>query len=89
LEKIKFYVIDATAVARRNGHGGGSTRSCKPAFFALSGVLPREEAIAQIKKAIEKTYYKKGKAVIKQNFNAVDQTLGNLEHEVPAPPAGD
>jgi pyruvate-ferredoxin/flavodoxin oxidoreductase len=47
-------------------------------FFALSGVLSREEAIAEIKKAIKKTYAKKGEAVIEKNFRAVDRTLENL-----------
>jgi pyruvate-ferredoxin/flavodoxin oxidoreductase len=56
-------------------------------FFAISGVLSREEAIAQIKKSIEKTYAKKGKAVIKQNFKAVDETLENL-HELRRQPTG-
>jgi pyruvate-ferredoxin/flavodoxin oxidoreductase len=53
-------------------------------FFAISGVLPREEAIAQIKKAIKKTYGKKGEAVVKKNFEAVDTTLVHL-HEVKVP----
>ena len=53
-------------------------------FFALSGVLPREEAIAQIKGAIEKTYKKKGKSVVEKNFQAVDATLDHLfEVQVP------
>ena len=54
------------------------------AFFAISGILPREEAITQIKHAIEKTYGKRGEAVVKKNFDAVDQTLENL-HEVKVP----
>ena len=53
-------------------------------FFALSDVLPKDEAISRIKKAIEKTYSKKGKAVIQQNFRAVDATLANL-HPVRIP----
>ena len=56
-------------------------------FFALSGVLPKEEAIEQIKHAIEKTYSKKGKAVVEQNFKAVDATLANL-YEVTVPVNG-
>jgi pyruvate-ferredoxin/flavodoxin oxidoreductase len=55
-------------------------------FFAISGVLPREEAITQIKKAIEKTYGKKGAEVVKRNFASVDATLENL-HEIPVGPA--
>jgi len=53
-------------------------------FFAISGVLPREEAIYQIKKSIEKTYGKKGEAVVKKNFEAVDETLAHL-YEVKVP----
>ena len=83
-KKLKFYVIDATTVARDTGMSGRINTIMQTCFFALSGVLPREEAIAQIKHTIEKTYYKKGKAVIEQNFKAVDGTLENLyEVEVP------
>ena len=53
-------------------------------FFAISGVLPREEAIAKIKKAIEKTYGKRGSEVVRRNFEAVDQTLARL-HEILCP----
>ena len=77
-KKIKLFVIDATDVARNTGMPGRINTIMQTCFFALSGVLPADEAIAQIKHAIEKTYYKKGKAVIDQNFKAVDQTLENL-----------
>ena len=77
-KKLKFYVIDATTVARDTGMSGRINTIMQTCFFALAGVLPREEAIAEIKKTIEKTYYKKGKAVIEQNFKAVDATLENL-----------
>ncbi len=77
-KKIKLFVIDATDVARKTGMPGRINTIMQTCFFALSGVLPPDEAIAQIKHAIEKTYYKKGKAVIEQNFKAVDQTLENL-----------
>jgi len=77
-KKIKLFVIDATDVARKTGMPGRINTIMQTCFFALSGVLPADEAIAQIKHAIEKTYYKKGKAVIDQNFKAVDQTLENL-----------
>jgi pyruvate-ferredoxin/flavodoxin oxidoreductase len=83
-KKLKFYVIDATTVARDTGMSGRINTIMQTCFFALSGVLPREEAIAQIKHTIEKTYYKKGKAVIEQNFKAVDATLDHL-YEVEAP----
>ncbi len=84
-KKIKVYVIDATTVARENGMSGRINTIMQTCYFALSGVLPREEAIQQIKKAIEKTYYKKGPKVIEQNFKAVDATLEHLyEVKVPA-----
>ncbi|MBK5269645.1 MAG: 2-oxoacid:acceptor oxidoreductase family protein, partial [Bacteroidia bacterium] len=75
---IKFYVIDATSVARDTGMSGRINTIMQTCYFALSGVLPREDAIKQIKKAIEKTYFKKGQKVIDQNFKAVDATLENL-----------
>lgn len=83
-KKLKFYVIDATTVARENGMGTRINTIMQTCFFALANVLPREEAIAQIKYAIEKTYSKKGKAVVEKNFRAVDATLENL-FEVPVP----
>ena len=78
-KKLKFYVIDATSVARETGMGTRINTIMQTCFFALSGVLPREEAIAEIKHAIEKTYSKKGKSVVEQNFKAVDVTLNHLE----------
>ncbi len=83
-KKLKLYVIDATTVARENGMSGRINTIMQTCYFALSGVLPREEAIKQIKKAIEKTYFKKGQKVIDQNFKAVDATLENL-YEVDYP----
>ena len=83
-KKIHFYTIDATTVARDNGMGTRINTIMQTCYFALSGVLPKEEAIHQIKKAIEKTYFKKGRKVIEQNFIAVDATLANL-YEVKYP----
>ena len=77
-KKIKFFVIDATTVARDTGMRGRINTIMQTCYFALSGVLPREAAIKQIKKAIEKTYFKKGQKVIDQNFLAVDATLANM-----------
>ena len=86
---LSLHVIDATSVARDTGMPGRINTIMQTCFFALSGVLPREEAIAEIKKTIEKTYYKKGKAVIEQNFKAVDATLDNLfEVNVPSTTTG-
>ncbi|MGA2079470.1 MAG: pyruvate:ferredoxin (flavodoxin) oxidoreductase [Holophaga sp.] len=83
-KKLKFYTIDAFEVARQTGMGVRINTIMQTCFFAISGVLPREEAIAQIKKAIKKTYGKKGEAVVKKNFEAVDTTLVHL-HEVKVP----
>jgi pyruvate-ferredoxin/flavodoxin oxidoreductase len=79
LEKhLKVWVIDAYKVAKALGMGGRINTIMQTCFFAISGVLPREEAIAQIKKAIEKTYGKKGEETVRRNFAAVDGTLANL-----------
>ena len=81
-KKAKFYVIDATKVARDSGMGGRINTIMQVCFFALSGVLPRDEAIKAIKYSIQKTYGKKGEEVVQMNLKAVDNTLAHL-HEVP------
>ena len=84
-KKIEFYVIDGYTVARDAGMGTRINTIMQTCFFAISGVLPREEAIAQIKKAIQKTYGKRGEAVVQKNFAAVDAALAHLEKvELPA-----
>ncbi len=83
-KKLSLYVIDATTVAQANGMGSRINTVMQTCFFALSKVLPREDAIAAIKGAIEKSYGKKGEAIVRQNFEAVNQTLANL-HEVTVP----
>ncbi len=84
-KKLKFYVINGYDVAEKTGMGGRMNTIMQTAFFAISGVLPREQAIAEIKHAIEKTYGKRGEAVVKKNFEAVDATIENLyEVKVPA-----
>ncbi len=84
-KKLKFYVIDAFEVAKATGMGVRINTIMQTCFFAISGVLPREEAINQIKYFIKKTYGKKGEAVVKKNFEAVDHTLAHLvEVKVPA-----
>jgi len=83
-KKLKFYVIDAYAVARETGMGSRINTIMQTCFFAISGVLPREEAIAAIKHAIEETYGKRGEAVVQKNFAAVDKALSHL-HEVKLP----
>jgi pyruvate-ferredoxin/flavodoxin oxidoreductase len=83
-KKIEFYVIDGYTVARKAGMGNRINTIMQTCFFAISGVLPREEAIAQIKKAIKKTYGKRGEAVVEKNFAAVDAALAHLEKvEIP------
>ncbi len=84
-KKLRFYVIDAYEVAQQTGMGGRINTIMQTCFFAISGVLPRELAIAEIKKSIKKTYGKRGEAVVQKNFAAVDSTLENLfEVKVPA-----
>jgi pyruvate-ferredoxin/flavodoxin oxidoreductase len=78
-KKIEFYVIDGYEVARKAGMGTRINTIMQTCFFAISGVLPREEAIAQIKKAIYKTYGKRGEAVVAKNYAAVDAALAHLE----------
>jgi len=83
-KQLRFFVIDAVKVAQAAGMGGRINTVMQTCFFAISGVLPRDEAIAAIKHAIEKTYGKRGEAVVQKNFAAVDQALSEL-HEVKVP----
>jgi pyruvate-ferredoxin/flavodoxin oxidoreductase len=84
-KKLRFYVIDASKVARDVGLGSRTNTILQTCFFAISGVLPRDEAIRHIKESIRKTYTRKGEDVVQQNYAAVDGTLANLfEVEVPA-----
>jgi pyruvate-ferredoxin/flavodoxin oxidoreductase len=83
-KKVKFYVIDAIKVARATGMGTRINTVMQTCFFALSGVLPRDQAIEQIKYTIKKTYGRKGEDVVRKNIEAVDHTLTNLT-EVPVP----
>ena len=77
-------MIDAVNVARAAGMGGRINTVMQTCFFAISGVLPREEAIAAIKHSIEKTYGKRGESIVRKNFAAVDAALENL-YEVKVP----
>jgi pyruvate-ferredoxin/flavodoxin oxidoreductase len=85
-KKLRFFVINAYEVAKNTGMGVRINTIMQTCFFAISGVLPRDEAITEIKKSIKKTYWKRGEAVINKNYEAVDQTLANL-HEVKVPGA--
>lgn len=77
-KQLKLYIIDATQVARKSGMSGRINTVMQVCFFALANVLPREEAIAKIKQAIEKTYGKKGAEIVRMNLQAIDATLENL-----------
>ena len=83
-KKLKFYIIDAYDVAEKTKMGVRINTIMQTCFFAISGVLPKDEAIKEIKKYIKKTYGKRGEAVVQQNFAAVDSSLENL-HQVDVP----
>jgi pyruvate-ferredoxin/flavodoxin oxidoreductase len=82
--KLRFFVIVGSKAARAVGLRGRTNTILQTCFFALSGVLPRAEAIRQIKESIRKTYADKGQAVIERNFRAVDGALAR-PHEVAVP----
>ncbi len=86
--QLRLFTIDAYQVARETGMGGRINTIMQTCFFAISGVLPRDEAMAQIKKAIDKTYARKGPEVVEKNFAAVDATLAAL-HQVEVPSVAD
>ncbi len=91
LEKeIDLWVIDALAVAAEAGMGSRINTVMQPCFFQLAGILPADEAIARIKGFVEKTYAKRGEAVVARNFAAIDRSLAALGHVRPgtvgAPP---
>lgn len=77
-KQLKLYVINASKVAKETGMGSRINSILQTCFFAISNVIPKEEAIGYIKKAIQKTYGRKGEAVVQKNFEAVDKTLENL-----------
>jgi pyruvate-ferredoxin/flavodoxin oxidoreductase len=83
-KRLRFFAIDGNRVAREAGMGGRVNTVMQTCFFAISGVLPREEAIAAIKHAIEKSYGQRGQAVVRKNWDAVDSALAAL-HEIAVP----
>ena len=83
-KKLKVYVIDGYKVAHDTGMGRRINTIMQTCFFAISGILPKDEAIDHIKDSIKKTYFKKGEEVVKKNWEAVDKTLANL-HEIKIP----
>jgi pyruvate-ferredoxin/flavodoxin oxidoreductase len=87
-KKIHFYIIDGYKVAKMTGMGARVNTIMQTCFFAISGVLPRDEAIEAIKYSIKKSYGAKGEEVVKKNFKAVEETLANLfEVKVPDQPS--
>jgi pyruvate-ferredoxin/flavodoxin oxidoreductase len=83
-KRLRFFVIDATSVARDAGLGNLTNTILQTCFFAISGVLPREQALRHIKESINKTYGRKGDETVEKNHAAVDAALSHL-HEVPLP----
>src|SRR3990172_3540665 len=83
-KKMKFYIIDAIALAEEIGLGSRINMIMQTAFFIISGILPKDEAVKAIKKEINKTYGKKGTKVVEMNYAAVDTALKNIV-EVPVP----
>jgi pyruvate-ferredoxin/flavodoxin oxidoreductase len=85
-KRIRFFAIDAYNLAQKAGMGTRINTIMQTCFFAIAGLLPRDQAIAHIKKAIEKTYGKRGPEVVRRNCEVVDEALAHL-HEVPVPAA--
>ena len=84
-KEITLYVVDASSVARDSGMGRRTNTVLQTCFFALSEVLPRDEAIAAIKRSIDKTYGRKGQRIVEMNYAAVDAALEGLQ-QVEIPP---
>jgi pyruvate-ferredoxin/flavodoxin oxidoreductase len=80
-KELKFFVINASAVARETGMGSRINTILQTCFFAISNVLPRELAISKIKEAIYKSYSRKGEAAVQKNYHAVDEALAHL-HQI-------
>ncbi len=85
-KRIRFYVIDAYRVAEEADMGRRINTVMQTCFFAISGILPQAEAIAAIKRTVDKTYGRKGRRIAEFNFRAIDRTVACL-HEVPVPAA--
>jgi pyruvate-ferredoxin/flavodoxin oxidoreductase len=83
-KEIRFYVVDAYRVAKESGMGRRINTVMQTCFFAISGILPKEEAISHIKTSIQKSYGKKSDEIVALNYKAVDNTLAYL-HEVDVP----
>ena len=77
-KKIACWVVDAHKIAAEAGLGSRINTVMQPCFFSLSGVLPPEEAVTRVKESVEKTYGRRGRAVVERNFAAIDAALANL-----------
>jgi pyruvate-ferredoxin/flavodoxin oxidoreductase len=86
-KRARLFIVDAARVARECGLAGRINTAMQVCFFAISGVLPREEALATIRDSIRSTYARKGEEVVAKNLAVVDRTLAEL-HEVPLPTTG-
>ncbi|KAA3607888.1 MAG: pyruvate:ferredoxin (flavodoxin) oxidoreductase [Planctomycetota bacterium] len=87
-KKLKFYVVDAAAVAKKAGMGGRINTVMQTCFFSLSNILPKEEALQRIKDAIKKTYGRRGESILQRNYAAVDGAVEAL-HLVKYPEVAD
>ncbi len=88
-KKVKFYIIDALSLAEAIGLGARINMIMQTAFFLISGILTKKEAIQAIKDAIKKTYGKKGEKVVKMNYDAVDAAVNNIvEVKIPTKVSG-
>jgi pyruvate-ferredoxin/flavodoxin oxidoreductase len=87
-KRLRLFVIDAYGVAERAGMGRHINTIMQTCFFAISGVLPRDQALAKIRSAVKKTYGRRGDEVIERNFKAIDATLAQL-YEVAVPDVAD
>lgn len=83
-QRIRLYVVDAGAIAREVGLAGRINIVLQTCFFAISGVLPQEEALARIKDSVAKTYAAQGADVVARNLQAIDRALQGL-HRVDVP----
>jgi len=82
--KLRLYSIDAYAVADMTGMGKRINTIMQTCFFAISGVLPKQQSITAIKDAVKKSYGSKGKRIVELNYQAIDETLKCL-HEIKIP----
>jgi pyruvate-ferredoxin/flavodoxin oxidoreductase len=88
-KRLRFYVVDGYEVARQTGMGGRINTPMQSCFFALAGLMPREDAIEHMKAAIRKSYGKRGETIVEQNFAAIDLALARLQEvQVPAEATG-